>query len=94
LDYRKRRAKSSDMAELTLMNSGDIFFLYTDGVYSGGNKEERSRLEEVMREHHQLSAKDICNTLLDYALNRDGDLRQNGEQDRIDDKTVLIIKRF
>jgi hypothetical protein len=46
-----------------------------------------------MREHHQLSAKEICNTLLDYALKRDDELRQSGEQDRIDDKTVVIIKR-
>ena len=93
LDYRKRRVKSSDVAELTLMNTGDIFFLYTDGVYSGGDKEERSRLENVMREYHQLSAKDICNALLDYALKRDDELRQKGEQDLIDDKTVVIIKR-
>jgi len=38
--------KSSDVAEITLMNTGDIFFLYTDGVYSGGDREERSRLEK------------------------------------------------
>ena len=93
LDYRKRRVKSSDLAELTLMNTGDIFFLYTDGVYSGGDKEERRLLEEVMRQHHRLPAKEICNALLDYAIKRDEALRQNGEQDRIDDKTVVIIKR-
>ena len=85
--------KSSDLAELTLMNTGDIFFLYTDGVYSGGDKDERSLLEEVMRRHYRLPAKEICNALLDYALKRDEALRQNGEQDRIDDKTVVIIKR-
>jgi serine phosphatase RsbU (regulator of sigma subunit) len=93
LDYRKRRVKSSDLAELTLMNTGDIFFLYTDGVYSGGDKGERLRFEEVMRENHGSSAKEICNALLDYAVKRDEALRQNGEQDRIDDKTVVIIKR-
>jgi serine phosphatase RsbU (regulator of sigma subunit) len=93
LDYRKRRVKSSDVAELTLMNTGDIFFLYTDGVYSGGDKEERGRLEEVMRQCHQLSPKEICAALLDYALKRDDELRRRGEQDRIDDKTVFIIKR-
>jgi serine phosphatase RsbU (regulator of sigma subunit) len=76
------------------MNTGDIFFLYTDGVYSGGDKEQRSRLEEVMREYHHLSAKEICTALLDYALKRDEELRQRGEQDRIDDKTVFIIKRY
>ena len=93
LDYRKRRVKSSDVAELTLMNTGDIFFLYSDGVYTGSDKEERIRLQEVMRQHHQLPAKEICNALLDYALKKDDELRQAGEQDRIDDKTVVIIKR-
>ena len=75
------------------MNTGDIFFLYTDGVYSGGDKEERGRLEKVMREHHSFSAKEICKALLEYALRKDDELRQSGEQDRIDDKTVVIIKR-
>jgi len=93
LDYRKRRAKPSDISELELMNTGDIFFLYSDGVYSGGDKEERLLLEEVMRQHHQEPAKAICNALLDYAMKKDERLRQNSEQDRIDDKTVFIIKR-
>ena len=93
LDYRKRRAKSSDISELTLMNTGDIFFLYSDGVYSGGDKEERRLLEQVMRQHYQEPAKEICNALLDYAVKRDTQLRQNGEQYRVDDKTVFIIKR-
>src|ERR1039457_7054088 len=30
---RTRKMNSSDMAEITLMSSGDILFLYTDGVY-------------------------------------------------------------
>jgi len=93
LETRERRAKSSDVAELTLLSPGDIFFLYTDGVYDGSGKEERQQLENVMREHNQLPPKDICNALLDYALKRDDRLRQIGEQDRIDDKTVFIIKR-
>lgn len=93
LNYRKRRVKSSDLAELTLLSPGDIFFLYTDGVYDGSDKEERQRLEGVMREHYRESAKDICNALLEYAVKKDDRLRQTGEQDRIDDKTVFIIKR-
>ena len=93
LELRQRRAKSSDVAELTLMSPGDIFFLYTDGVYDGSDKEERQQLENVMREHNLLPAKDICNALLEYALKRDNRLRQIGEEDRIDDKTVFIIKR-
>src|SRR5580693_1049877 len=41
LETRQRGAKSSDIAELTLMSPGDILFLYTDGVYDGSDKEER-----------------------------------------------------
>lgn len=93
LQFRQSRTKSSDVAELTLMSPGDIFFLYTDGVYDGSDKEERQQLENVMREHNFLPAKDICNALLEYAVKRDDQLRQIGEQDRIDDKTVFIIKR-
>jgi serine phosphatase RsbU (regulator of sigma subunit) len=93
LEFRERRAKSSGVAELTLLSPGDIFFLYTDGVYDGSGKEERQQLENVMREHNQLPPKDICNALLEYALKRDDRLRQIGEEDRIDDKTVFIIKR-
>ena len=93
LEPRERRASSSDVAELTLMSPGDIFFLYTDGVYDGSDKEERQQLENVMREHHVRPPKDICNALLEYAVKRDDRLRQIGEEDRIDDKTVFIIKR-
>jgi len=93
LDFRKRRLKSSDLAELTLLSPGDIFFLYTDGVYDGSDKEERKQLEAVMRNHYRESPKEICNALLDYAVKKDDRLRQIGEQDRIDDKTVFIIKR-
>ena len=89
----RHRANSSDVAELTLMSPGDIFFLYTDGVYDGSDKEGRQQLEEVMREHYRQPAKEICNALLEYAVKQDDRLRQIGEQDRIDDKTVFIIKR-
>ena len=89
----RHRASSSDVAELTLLSPGDIFFLYTDGVYDGTDKEERQRLEQVMREHYREPAKEICKALLDYAVTKDDRLRQIGEQDRIDDKTAFIIKR-
>ena len=89
----RHRASSSDVAELTLLSPGDIFFLYTDGVYDGTDREERHRLEQVMREHYREPAKEICRALLDRAVKKDDDLRQIGEQDRIDDKTVFIIKR-
>jgi serine phosphatase RsbU (regulator of sigma subunit) len=93
LEFRQREANSSDVGELTLMSPGDIFFLYTDGVYDGSDSGVRQQLEEVMRGHYQLPAKDICNALLECAVRNDGHLRQIGEQDRIDDKTVFIIKR-
>jgi serine phosphatase RsbU (regulator of sigma subunit) len=83
----------SNSAELTLMSPGDIFFLYTDGVYDGSDKEDRRVLEDVMREHYRQSAKEICSAFLNYAVKKDEALRQIGEQDRIDDKTVFIIKR-
>jgi serine phosphatase RsbU (regulator of sigma subunit) len=79
--------------EITLMSQGDILFLYTDGVYDGSDNEERKQLEVVMRKHCLLPAKDICRGFLEYALQKDDHLRQIGEQDRIDDKTVFIIKR-
>jgi len=93
LDFRQRRVKSSDVAELTLMSPGDILFLYTDGIYDGSSNKERQQLEDVMRGHYQRPAKDICNALLEHALKEDDRLREISEQDRIDDKTVFIIKR-
>jgi len=93
LEFRERRVNSSDVSELTLLSPGDIFLLYTDGVYDGSDKEERQQLEEVMRERYLQPAKEICNALLEYAVKKDDRLRQIGEPDRIDDKTVFIIKR-
>ncbi|MGA8492674.1 MAG: PP2C family protein-serine/threonine phosphatase [Terriglobales bacterium] len=93
MHFRQRRANSSDVAEIMLMNPGDILFLYTDGVHDGSDDEQRQQLEAVMREHCLLPAKDICNALLEHALREDDHLRQIGEQDLIDDKTVFIIKR-
>ena len=93
IQLRPREAQSSDVAEITLMSPGDILFLYTDGVYDGGDYEERQHLESVLREHYWKSAKDICNALLEHATRDDDHLRDTGERDRIDDKTVFIIKR-
>ena len=93
LDAQEADANSSNVAELKLLSPGDIFVLYTDGVYDGSDKEERQKLEGVMREHYRQSPKELCNALLDYAVQRDDRLRQIGEEDRIDDKTVFIIKR-
>jgi serine phosphatase RsbU (regulator of sigma subunit) len=88
-----RPASSSELSELTLMSPGDILFLYTDGVYDGSDKEQRRQLENIMREHYQQSAKEICNALLDYAVKRDDRLREASPDYPVDDKTVFIIKR-
>ena len=87
------RANSSDVAELTLMSPGDFLFLYTDGVYDGSDNQERQQLERVLHDHYLKPAKDICNALLEYALEQDEHRRKIGEEDRIDDKTVFIVKR-
>jgi serine phosphatase RsbU (regulator of sigma subunit) len=93
LDTRQHRVSPSDVSEITLMSPGDILFLYTDGVYDGTDQADRAKLEEVMRGCYQKSAKDICTALMDFALKQDDLHRQSGEADRIDDKTVFIIKR-
>src|ERR1700722_1948982 len=72
---------------------GSILFLYSDGVFDGSGQKEPQQLEIVMREHNLQPAKDMRDALLEYALERDDRLRQIGEEDRIDDKTVFIIKR-
>jgi len=89
----RNRANASDIAEITLMSPGDILFLYTDGVYDGTDETDRKRLEEVMRGCYRRSAKEICDALLQEAVREDERLRTAGEEDRIDDKTVFIIKR-
>src|SRR5208337_1304695 len=92
MSIRPRQINPSDVAEITLMNPGDIVFLYSDGVYDGSDEEDRLRLECIVREHQESSAKEICNSILDHALKRDDYYRKIGEDDRIDDKTAFIIK--
>jgi serine phosphatase RsbU (regulator of sigma subunit) len=94
LTFRQTEVDASDLGEITLMSPGDILVLYTDGVYDGSDKQERELLEAIMREHYRQPARDICNALLDHAIKQDEVLRQNGEVDMIDDKTVFIIKRL
>jgi serine phosphatase RsbU (regulator of sigma subunit) len=90
---RKNEMKFSDLDEITLMNRGDIIFLYTDGVYDGEDEGDRKKIERIIEEHKRKPAKEICNAILDFALRNDERMRQNDEEDRIDDKTVFIIKR-
>lgn len=93
MHYRQNRTNSADVAEIVLMRPGDTLFLHTDGVYDRSDAEERLQIEEVLREQCLLPAKDICNALLDYTLKKTDHLKQIGEADRIDDKTVFAIKR-
>jgi serine phosphatase RsbU (regulator of sigma subunit) len=93
MNLRQREFMSSDLAEITLMSPGDILVLYTDGVYDGSDKQTREQLEVVLREHYRRPARDICNALLDFAVEQDDHFRKSGEDDLIDDKTVFIVKR-
>lgn len=93
LNLRKREFNSSDIGEIMLIDPGDILILYTDGVYDGSDEDARRQLESILREHQHESARDICNAIMDYALQQDDLLRQNGEEALIDDKTVVIVKR-
>ena len=88
-----RTTTSPDVAEITLMSPGDILVLYTDGVYDGSDEQVLLQLEAVIREHYRQSAKDICGALLQQAVKQDDYLREIGQADLIDDKTVFVIKR-
>ena len=93
LNLRQREFSYSDVGQITLMNSGDILVLYTDGVYDGSDPVARMVLEQILREHQDEPARDICNALMQYAVAQDEILRQNGDDALIDDKTVFIVKR-
>jgi serine phosphatase RsbU (regulator of sigma subunit) len=93
IKLRKRQMKSSDVAEITLMGRGDVLFLYTDGVYDGSDERNKQEIERIIEKHKQEPAKEICNAILEHAVRNDDHLRQIDEPDRIDDKTVFIIKR-
>lgn len=93
LMLRPTQITAADLDEITLMSPGDIIFLYTDGVYDGDDEQNRQEIEEIIRECKRKPARDICNAILDYALRNDEHLIESGEPDRIDDKTLFIIKR-
>jgi serine phosphatase RsbU (regulator of sigma subunit) len=93
MKLRKSHMRASDVSELTLMSPGDIIFLYTDGVYDGSDGDDRKRIEAVIRDHKHQSAKEICSAILQLAVRQDEYWLEQGEEDRIDDKTAFIIKR-
>jgi serine phosphatase RsbU (regulator of sigma subunit) len=90
---RPHEMESSDLGEITLISPGDILVMYTDGVYDGNDDQVRLEIETVVRENQNAGAKTICNAILAYAAKQDDHLKQIGEEDRIDDKTVFVIKR-
>jgi serine phosphatase RsbU (regulator of sigma subunit) len=92
VNLRRSQMNAGDLAEITLMGRGDILFLYTDGVYDGSDEGERREFERIIQEHKGEPAKDICNAILERAIGNDERLRLSGEPDRIDDKTVFIVK--
>lgn len=93
LNLRKRLFSPADVGEITLINPGDIMVLYSDGVYDGSDENACQRLESILRQNQDKSAKQICNALLDFANQQDEFLRSSGDDALIDDKTVLILKR-
>ena len=92
LAFRQRQISSSNIGEITLMSPGDILFLYSDGVYDGSDPQDHLRLEQIVRDRKERPAKEICDAIIDDALQQDRFFQQNGEDDRIDDKTAFIIK--
>ena len=92
MHFRQRPADDSDVAEIALIHPGDLLFLYTDGVYDGRDGKELREFEDLMRGICRLSARDICNAVLDRAAANDEARRRSGEEDLIDDKTVFIVK--
>ena len=93
INIRASEINASDIAEITLMNRGDIIFLYSDGVHDGSDDQERREIEQIIEEHKGQPAKEICNAILNYAVAKDDRLRQIDEFDVVDDKTVFIVKR-
>jgi serine phosphatase RsbU (regulator of sigma subunit) len=93
MNLRTRRISSDDIAEINLINPGDILILYTDGVYDGSDAEGRAALEAILQERHQEPARNICDALMEYALLQDEVLRLKEDGGLIDDKTVLVVKR-
>ncbi len=75
----------------THLNTGDVVVLYTDGVVEavgGGVMYGENRLQEKIGEVAHLTAKEICQRLLDDVL------QYSSASDDGDDKTIVLIKRL
>jgi sigma-B regulation protein RsbU (phosphoserine phosphatase) len=75
----------------THLSTGDVVVLYTDGVVEavgGGVMYGESRLQKKIEELAHLTAREICQRLLDDVL------QYSSASDDGDDKTVVVIKRL
>jgi len=74
-----------------LMDRGDVLFLYTDGVSEAMDQQEQfygeDRIRKLVSDHHELSAREITQTVLDDVQK----FSSLGAQS--DDKTIVTIKR-
>ena len=93
LSLRHHEFNVADVGEITLINPGDFLVLYSDGVYDGSDPTVRTALETVLRDHYRESARDICQALMIYAETQDMYRLHAGEEELIDDKTILVVKR-
>ena len=84
---RTRQIDSSDVAEITLMSPGDILFLYTDGVYDGSDPEDRRQFTGI-RAHKYQPAKEICNAILQHAVEQVGTFSRSAN--KIESTTKLF----
>jgi len=75
----------------THLSEGDVVVLYTDGVVEavgGGVMYGEGRLSRKIEEVAHLTAKEICQRLLDDVL------QYSSASDDGDDKTIVVIKRL
>jgi phosphoserine phosphatase RsbU/P len=75
----------------THLNVGDVVVLYTDGVVeavAAGVMYGESRLQRKIEEVAHLSAKEICQRLLDDVL------QYSAASEDGDDKTIVVIRRL
>lgn len=75
----------------THLNKGDVVVLYTDGVVEavgGGVMYGENRLQKKIEEAAHLTAREICQRLLDDVL------QYSTASEDGDDKTIVVIKRL
>lgn len=78
--------------ENTNLKMGDIVVMYTDGISEaaalGNGIYGEQKIQEKVREFHHLSAKEICEAILDDVK------RFSRGSEYTDDKTIVVVKRI